>query len=114
MTIRKAIVAANGSVINVVSLPDDWSADDPKAWKPPPTMRLIDADGSAEPGGMFDDQSGFARRVTDPPVPEPPTDEQNRIVALEKTIQALVDNDVILRDALPDEIKDKIRDKPVP
>lgn len=115
MAIRKAMVAADGSVVNVVSLHDDWSADDPKAWKPPPGIRLLDADDSAEPGGAFDDQTGaFSPRPVEPPVELPPTAEQNRIAALEKSIQALVDNDVIARDALPDEIKGRIEDKRAP
>lgn len=111
MTIRKAIVDDQGNVINTISLPDDWKLGDAAFWQPDSGQTLVDIADGAEPGATYD----AARKTFSPATPPaaPQTTDQ-RIAALEKSIQALVDNDVIAKDALPDEIKGRIEAKRAP
>lgn len=112
MAIRKCIVGSDNVVANVIALPDEWEAGNSEFWQPPKGFRLVDQGESGQIGATLRQDGGF----DDPPSPEPPPVDKTlaRVAALEKTVQAFVDNDIIAREKLPDEIKGRITEKPKP
>jgi Flp pilus assembly protein CpaB len=75
---RKAIIAADGTVENVILIEEDSN------WQPPEGTTLIDAGPGAEPGGTY--SKGKFTRV--PIVIGEPTLEE-KVAALESQVAAL-------------------------
>lgn len=103
MALRKAVIDESGLCHNVVMVADDWRADDPGQWQPPPGYSLVDAGERGQIGAVFDDKTGLFVDPEDTPPPEK-TDIEREVAALKKGFQALVDEKVIGKDKLPQEL----------
>jgi hypothetical protein len=64
---RAALHDADGLIVNVIELPDDWTLGAPDAYEPPDgvTVMPLDADAPVGPGWVLDQHA-------DPQPPDPP------------------------------------------
>ncbi|MEK9751584.1 MAG: hypothetical protein VW338_00010 [Rhodospirillaceae bacterium] len=108
MAFKKCVVGSDNIVANVVTLPDEWEADNPAFWQPPAGFRLVDQGERGQIGATARQDGGFD---DPPPPPAPGQTAEERIGALEATIQVLVDKAVVAKVDLPADIQDRIQDK---
>lgn len=81
---RLALVDQNGLIVNIVSVPDDWTDEDPR-WQPPGNLSAVDVPDAA-PGDTWDG----SKRVRKPSAsPRDPADTKLAFEDLERLLRGL-------------------------
>lgn len=104
----KALIKDN-LVLNVIVLPNDWTGEGALDWQPPGGVSVVNREGpdgrSAAPGKTIDGDGNFV----EPEPPAPVIDARDaKIAALEGAIKALVDNNIIAVEKLPEDMQDVV------
>lgn len=102
----KALIKDN-VVLNVIVLPNDWTGEGALDWQPPAGVSVVGHEGPngihAAPGKTIDGGGNFV----EPEPPEAVIDPRDaKIAALEGAIKALVDNNIIAVEKLPEGMQD--------